>query len=123
MRLECLKYLHDIRQACERLGRFVAAKDYADFVADDMLRSAVERQLEIIGEATGQMVRLEPEMGRHISGAGQIVAFRNHLIHRYAQVSAQLVWGVLQEDVPRLLTEVEALLGADGAPEGRGRGQ
>jgi uncharacterized protein with HEPN domain len=117
MRLECLKYLHDIRQACDRLVRFVGGKGLGEFVEDEMLRSAVERQLEIIGEAMSQMLRLDPEMERHISHAAQIIAFRNQLIHRYALVSNQLVWGVFQDGVPRLREEVQALLGEGDDPE------
>ena len=51
MSLESLKYLYDVQTAAEWIERFAAGKNYSDYLSDDMLRSAVERQFEVIGEA------------------------------------------------------------------------
>ena len=51
MKLEALKYLHDIQHAVNLLNEFTSGKSYADYEADSMLQSAVERQFEVIGEA------------------------------------------------------------------------
>jgi uncharacterized protein with HEPN domain len=110
MQIEAAKYLHDIAQACDRLARFTVGKGLADYEADEMLRSAVERQFEIIGEALNQMLRLEPGLASQISNAAQIIAFRNLLAHRYRTVANKTVWGVLEDDLPLLRQEVEVLL-------------
>jgi uncharacterized protein with HEPN domain len=83
----------------------------ADYVADPLLRSGVEGQLEIVGEALSQALRLELELSDHISDSRRIVAFRNRLIHGYTSISNEVVWGVLETSLPALRREVKALLG------------
>jgi len=80
-RPETLKYLFDILQACRLLEEFTSGKSLADFERDAMLRSAVERQFEIIGEALRLAIREEPDLAGLISDSSRIVAFRNRLIH------------------------------------------
>lgn len=75
-----------------------------------MLRSAIERQFEIIGEALSQAFYHFPELEEEITAGRQIVAFRNRLIHAYASVDPAVVWGVIEEDLPVLRSEVEELL-------------
>ena len=75
-----------------------------------MLRSAVERQFEIIGEALAQLLRLDPSLRSKISNTGRIIAFRNRLIHGYSSVADDIVWGILEANVPTLREEVAALM-------------
>ncbi|MDO3378277.1 HepT-like ribonuclease domain-containing protein [Geoalkalibacter halelectricus] len=110
MQLEVLKYVYDIQQACQLLKQFTAGKNLTNYLADAMLRSAVERQFEIIGEALNQALRLDSSLSRYISNASRIIAFRNRLIHGYASVSDQVVWGVLESQLPILTEEVSQLL-------------
>ena len=53
MQREALKYLYDILAAAEKVQRFVAGSSEDDYLSDELLQSAVERQFEIIGEAIG----------------------------------------------------------------------
>ena len=110
MRLEVKKYLYDIQQACELLTRFTAGKTLGDYSEDPLLRSGVERQFEIVGEALSQMIKIEPGLSGDITESKRIIAFRNVLVHAYASVSDELVWDILETDLPRLRKEVEALL-------------
>jgi uncharacterized protein with HEPN domain len=110
MRLEVKKYLYDIQQASELLARFTSGKALGDYSADPLLRSGVERQFEVIGEALGQMLKIEPGLSGDITESKRIIAFRNVLIHAYASVSDEVVWDILGTDLPRLRKEVEALL-------------
>jgi uncharacterized protein with HEPN domain len=110
MRPEGKKYLYDIRKAGELLAEFVAGKTFADYAADALLRSAVERQFEIIGEALSQAIKLEPDLANAISEARRVISFRNILIHGYAAVSNEVVWDVLQKDLPTIRREVDAAL-------------
>ncbi len=113
MRLEARKYLYDMQQAAALLSQFTAGKDFADYDRDPMLRAAVEREFEIIGEALGQLARLDEEIAAGISERRAIVAFRNILIHGYAEVDDRLVWDVVETKLPILTREIEALVGRD----------
>jgi uncharacterized protein with HEPN domain len=107
---EVRKYLYDIAVAAEYIAQFTAGKTYEEYCTDPMLRSAVERQFEIIGEALNQLLRREPDLQRRISNAPLIIAFRNRLIHGYANVSDEVVWGVVEGYLPALSGEVQVLL-------------
>ena len=108
--LDIRKYLFDINEACELLNQFTAGKTLSEYSADPLLRSAVERQFEIIGEALAQLLRLDPSLRSRISGAGRIIAFRNRLIHGYSSVADDVVWGILEANLPALQKEVAALM-------------
>jgi uncharacterized protein with HEPN domain len=58
---EAKKYLWDVREAAERINRFTSGRSFEDYLNDEMLRAAVERQFEIIGEALNQLSKREPE--------------------------------------------------------------
>ena len=113
MQLESKKYLYDVLQAANRIEEFSRGKTFTDYEADALLRSAVERQFEIIGEALRQLSANDPTTGSKISEQARIVAFRNILIHGYAQVNDRIVWDVLETKLPTLLREVEGLLEHD----------
>lgn len=107
---EVLAALFDIAQACQLLERFVEGRTFEEYAADPMLRSAVERQFEIIGEALRRALERDPGLSREVTDAARIIAFRNRLIHGYATVSDQVVWGILESSLPTLHREVRALL-------------
>ena len=110
MQLEAKKYLYDIQQAAARIIEFTAGRRFEDYQSNAMLRAAVERQFEIIGEALAQLARVDEQIAARISERGRIVAFRNILIHGYADVDDRVVWDVVQTKLPLLRSEVEALL-------------
>lgn len=80
------------------------------YIADTQLRAAVERELEIVGEATAQLARLDPQTVQKITAYPEIIAFRNQLVHAYSRTDARVVWDVLQDHLPLVLNEVRALL-------------
>jgi uncharacterized protein with HEPN domain len=108
--LDIRKYIFDINEACELLLQFTAGKTFSDYSTDPMLRSAVERQFEIIGEALVQALRLDPSLSSRISNPGRIIAFRNRLIHGYSSVADDIVWGIVQANLPTLRKEVATLM-------------
>ena len=75
-----------------------------------MRRAAVERQLEIIGEAMAQLAKSDAPVAEGISEYRRIVALRNILIHGYADVDDRLVWDVVKTKLPVLSREVEAAI-------------
>lgn len=109
MRLEARKYLFDIERAAGLIAQFTAGKTFADYEQDDMLRSAVERQFEIIGEALAQLARLDAALAARISEHRRIISFRNILIHGYAEVSSRLVWDVIETRLATLRREIADL--------------
>lgn len=113
MRLESKKLLWDAQRAAELICRFVDGKDFDAYRSDVLLRSAVERQFEIIGEAHGKIARIAPETAANIGDLGRIIAFRNILVHGYAAVDDRLVWGVVEAKLPALLSDIRRLLGQD----------
>ncbi len=115
MPLESLKLLEDVRRAAGLITSFVEGKTLADYTADALLRSAVERQFEIIGEALNRLARRDPTLAASIQHSPRIVAFRNILIHGYDLVDHDLVWGVIETHLPVLYEQVEALLRRAGS--------
>jgi uncharacterized protein with HEPN domain len=120
MQLEALKHLYDMRQACGLLADFIAGRTFLDDSADALLRSAMERQLTIVGEALNRLKKIEPTAASSITDARQIIAFRNILIHGYDVVRDEVVWGILETDLPKLSRDVDTLL-EQGEAEQTGR--
>ena len=110
MRLEARKYLYDIQYAADLLTKFTTGKTFADYERDAMLRAAVERQFEIIGEAMTQLAKVDKKVIAGIGHYQRIIAFRNVLIHRYADVDDRLVWNVVETNLPTLMRDVKVLL-------------
>ena len=113
MRLESRKYLYDIQRAIALLKQFTAGRTFADYERDAMLRAAVEREFEIVGEAMSKLAGHDDSVAARISGYQRIIGFRNVLIHGYADVDDRLVWDVVESNLPTLAKEVDDLL-ADG---------
>jgi len=113
MRPESRKYLWDVSQAVDRITRFVAGKTFQAYQADDLLRSAVERQFEIIGESLAQLRTVDAETASSVPESARIVAFRNLLIHGYATVDDKIVWGVVEGNLPQLRDALRRLLAAE----------
>lgn len=81
-----------------------------------MVRSAVERQFLIIGEALNRLGRIDPATAAQIPDLRRIVAFRNVLVHGYAVIDDELVWEVATTRVVGLVRELERLLGEASLP-------
>lgn len=110
MKLEARKYLYDIQSAAGLLREFTDGKTLADYEGDAMLRSAVERQFEVIGEAMAKLAKTDEPLAGRISQYQRIIAFRNVLIHGYADVDDRLVWDVVETSLPNLVQEIDAVL-------------
>ena len=104
-----------------RQSRPSRRETFDDFSRDVRLRSAVERQFEIIGEALSQLSRSDSEIAKKIADLPRIEAFRNILIHGYAVIDHAIVWRVVRENVPTLAGALAALL-ADPGDTAKGSG-
>ena len=103
-------YLADIVESCDAIAAALSGVDLEGYRADRLVRSAVEREFTIIGEAMLVLSRSAPETFGRISQARRIVDFRNQLTHEYPNVNDVVVWGIADRDVPVLRRECQALL-------------
>lgn len=110
MQPEVLKYLLDIESI---IGEIESLKQrvensYTQFSKDILLQRAVERDLEIIGEAVRRLIVIQPEI--KISAAKKIIGLRNIISHAYDSVESELIWAIIQRDIPVLSTEIQTIL-------------
>ncbi|HSV76107.1 MAG TPA: HepT-like ribonuclease domain-containing protein [Bacteroidales bacterium] len=110
MNEKVLKSLYDIKLAIEEVDSYFVNKDksFREYQGDIMLQRAIERNLEIIGEAMNRILKEDP--GFKIKNSRGIVGLRNQIIHGYDSVSVESLWGVLINHLPNLKIEVEALI-------------
>ena len=116
MPLDAKAYLADMSAAANQIAAFTSGTTYTDYLANDLLRSAVERQFEIVGEALRKLAQLDPDMATKIPEYRRIIAFRNVLVHGYASVDHWLVWGIIENKLPALRAAVASLSGS--VPDG-----
>ena len=102
--------LEQIKDSVSFVMTATEGKTLADYSSDRLLRQAVERNLEIVGEAVGRLRRDDPNTASRLSEHERIIAFRNVLIHGYDLVDDDLVWNTIHTKLPTLLSEVEELL-------------
>ncbi len=112
MRRDAKVLLVDVLTALERLRRFTHDKGFDDYAADEILRSAVERQLAIVGEALWRLRTVDPKSANRIGDIDRIVAFRHVLVHRYATVDDRLVWGIVEGRLAHLSADAKSCLDA-----------
>ena len=110
MRAKSAKLLEDIRDSAAFIREATDGKTLDDYRANRLLRQAVERSFEIIGEVLNRLNKLDPGVSQGIEHATEIVGFRNALIHGYDLIDDTRVWETIQNDVPRLVDRVASLL-------------
>jgi len=111
MQLDALKNLTDVLSSIESIESFFPnGYHFKEYLENKMLRRAVERELEIIGEAMNRCLKIVPEI--EIPEAKRIVAFRNRVIHGYDSVDNTLVWGVVINHLPALKSRTSDFLHA-----------
>jgi uncharacterized protein with HEPN domain len=104
-----LAYLWDMREAARLITNFLHGATYAHFMSDKMMQSAVERQLEIIGEAARRITPEYQQAHPDIPWRG-IIGLRNILTHEYGEVKLDRVWLIASTSIPELLANLDALI-------------
>ncbi len=104
------KWLFDALQASKYIRVFVKDKSYEDYRSDALLSSGVERQFEIIGEALKRVRDKNKVFIEEIRGWRGAISFRNILAHGYDDIDDELVWGIIKDDLPKLIEDIEAHL-------------
>jgi uncharacterized protein with HEPN domain len=106
---EIKAWLADINQAIDEIQSFLPEKkDFFEFQKDLKTQRAIERNIEIIGEAISRVLKLSPDFP--INNARKIVDTRNRIIHGYDSVSNEIIWGIVIRDLPNLEIEIKRLL-------------
>lgn len=100
----------DVQDACELIAEFTRGMDGAAYAANALVRSAVERQLGIIGEALSQLSKLDPALAGRVPDCRQIIAFRHVVIHGSAVLDHQRVWTEVDASLPGLAAAARLLL-------------
>lgn len=111
-------FLWDVKEAAGHIHQFVLGLDFDSYIKNILVQSGVERQFEIIGEALNQLSKAAPAVAAKIPNLGQVVAFRNILIHGYVVLEDEIVWKVIQQDLPNLEKVVQQLLKENPPPAG-----
>lgn len=104
------KYLFDMLSSCEFLIDFTADKTIDNYIKDRAFRSALERELQIIGEALIQLEKVAPDIASKIPGYQNIIGFRHVLVHGYATLDPATVWNVVETKLENLEKEIRSLL-------------
>ena len=102
-------YLWDMLDAARAISEFVTDRTFNDFQTDRMLRNAVERNMEIIGEAANRTSENFQKFRPEIPGRS-IIGQRNILIHEYGEVKNERIWVVATERIPELIALLKPLL-------------
>ena len=103
------KYLFDLKESIESIESYLGDKrDFNIYIKNKMLRRAIEREFEIIGEAMNRIDKIDSKI--KISSKIQIINLRNRVIHGYDKVDNEIIWGTIVRYLPTLKREITLLL-------------
>jgi uncharacterized protein with HEPN domain len=106
---EVKTWMADIQAAIEEISQFLPdEKNFQKFQQDIKTKRAIERNIEIIGEAVNRILQVNPDIS--ITKARKIVDTRNRIIHGYDSVSEEIIWAIVIRDLPLLEKEIKTLL-------------
>jgi uncharacterized protein with HEPN domain len=109
MEVEIKTWLADIKQAITEINLFLPdKKDFYAFQRDLKTKRAIERNIEIIGEAVNRIIKANPKFP--ITNARKIIDTRNRIIHGYDSVSEDIIWAIVVRELGNLESEVDELL-------------
>ena len=107
-----LKWLFDVKTSIEEIDNYFADEklDFDEYSKNSMRKRAVERNLEIIGEAINRILKTDPTFSTKITDVIAIIGLRNQVIHAYDSISDETIWSILTNHLPILKIEIEGLL-------------
>jgi uncharacterized protein with HEPN domain len=105
--------LYDIRDAISEIDEFLLEqpKDFDKYRSNNILKRAIERDLEIIGEAVHRIIKRDPNFP--IVNAKRIIGLRNQIIHAYDNISDENIWAIITKHIPLLKDEVDSLIATE----------
>jgi uncharacterized protein with HEPN domain len=109
MQLEIKKYLFDIKTSIDSINDYLGdCRDFNAYKTNKLLKRAIERELEIIGEAAGRILKINSSFP--IEDARKIVDLRNWVIHGYDIIDDVIIWGIISKQLPTLKNQVDIFL-------------
>jgi uncharacterized protein with HEPN domain len=107
---EIKTWLYDILQSISEIDSYYESKDkiYKEYLSDIKTKRAIERNIEIIGEAVNRILKKDPQF--KIENARQINGTRNRIIHGYDSVSDEMIWSIVINHLPKLQAEIKNIL-------------
>jgi len=112
MQEEIKVWLEDIEKAITEINEFLPDSiSFIEFEKDLKTRRAIERSIEIIGEAMNRILKINPEIG--ISDSRKIVDTRNRIVHGYDKITAEIIWFIVQRYLPILALEIKSIRDID----------
>ncbi len=107
-----LKWLYDVKLAIDEINGFFENqdKDFFKYRENIMLKRAIERNLEIIGEAINRIITRDASFETKITNAKAIIGLRNQVIHAYDNISDENIWSILINHLPKLKKEIDRLI-------------
>jgi uncharacterized protein with HEPN domain len=107
---EIKTWLYDILQSIGEIESYYKSRNkiYQEYLSDIKTKRAIERNIEIIGEAVNRILKKDPNF--KLNNARQIIGTRNRIIHGYDSVSDEMIWSIVINNLPNLQEEVKSLL-------------
>lgn len=107
-----LKLLFDIKITIDEIDSFFLTndKDFFKYRQNIILKRAIERNLEIIGEAINRILKHDSTFAQNITNAKAIIGLRNQIIHAYDNISDESIWAILINHLPKLKIEIDELI-------------
>jgi uncharacterized protein with HEPN domain len=109
MDIKIQTWLLDIIQSIDEINQFIGEnRDFIAYKKDLKTKKAVERNIEIIGEAVSRILKIEPNF--NLENAKNIIGTRNRIIHSYDNISDEVIWTIVCRELPELKGQVEKFL-------------
>ena len=107
------KWLYDIHLSIDEIENYFNQfpKDFNEYQKNIILKRAIERNLEIIGESMSRILKLQPDI--NIENGKKIIGLRNQIIHAYDNISDENIWANVINHIPKLKEEIIKLLKID----------
>lgn len=103
------KLIYDVLYAIEEIESFIDHKSLMDFVGDRFLQAAIERKIEIIGEALRRLCSIDQTVAENISDVERIIGMRNIIAHGYDVVEPEIIWTAIEKHIPILKEEISKI--------------